>query len=71
MNEFKKLENETEEQYLWKIGQLVDSGKIEQFYPPLPINPKSIYFIMGVEPLDPKIVEPMRTMVLPSSIATR
>ena len=28
MNEFKKLENETEEQYLWKIGQLVDSGKV-------------------------------------------
>lgn len=28
MNEFKKLENETEEQYLWKIGQLVESGKI-------------------------------------------
>ena len=24
----KKLDNETEEQYLWKIGQLVDSGKI-------------------------------------------
>lgn len=31
MNEFKKLENETEEQYLWKIGQLVDSGKIESW----------------------------------------
>lgn len=31
MNEFKKLENETEEQYLWKIGQLVDSGKIENW----------------------------------------
>lgn len=28
MDELKKLENETEEQYLWKIGQLVDSGKI-------------------------------------------
>ena len=28
MDEFKKLENETEEQYLWKIGQLVDSGKV-------------------------------------------
>lgn len=31
MDEFKKLENETEEQYLWKIGQLVDSGKIENW----------------------------------------
>ena len=31
MNEFKRLENETEEQYLWKIGQLVDSGKIESW----------------------------------------
>ena len=31
MNELKKLENETEEQYLWKIGQLVDSGKIENW----------------------------------------
>lgn len=31
MNEFKKLENETEEQYLWKIGQLVDSGKVENW----------------------------------------
>lgn len=31
MSEFKKLENETEEQYLWKIGQLVDSGKIESW----------------------------------------
>ena len=32
MNELlKKIENETEEQYLWKIGQLVDSGKIESW----------------------------------------
>ena len=31
MNDFKKLENETEEQYLWKIGQLVDSGKVENW----------------------------------------
>lgn len=31
MNDFKKLENETEEQYLWKIGQLVDSGKVESW----------------------------------------
>ena len=31
MDDFKKLENETEEQYLWKIGQLVDSGKIESW----------------------------------------
>lgn len=31
MSEFKKLENETEEQYLWKIGQLVDSGKVESW----------------------------------------
>ena len=28
MNDFKKLENETEEQYLWKIGRLIDSGKV-------------------------------------------
>lgn len=31
MNDFNKLDNETEEQYLWKIGQLVDSGKIESW----------------------------------------
>lgn len=31
MNELKKLENETEEQYLWKIGQLVDSGKVSNW----------------------------------------
>ena len=31
MDEFKKLDNETEEQYLWRIGQLVDSGKIESW----------------------------------------
>lgn len=32
MNELlKKLTTETEEQYLWKIGQLVDSGKIESW----------------------------------------
>ena len=31
MNKFKKLDNETEEQYLWKIGQLVDSGKIDSW----------------------------------------
>lgn len=32
MNEkLKKLENETEEQYLWKVGQLIDSGKIESW----------------------------------------
>ena len=31
MNDFKKLNNETEEQYLWKIGQLIDSGKIESW----------------------------------------
>lgn len=30
-DDFKKLENETEEQYLWKIGQLVDSGKVESW----------------------------------------
>lgn len=28
MIDLKKLESETEEQYLWKIGQLVDSGKV-------------------------------------------
>ena len=28
------------------ICKYVYSGKIEQFYPPLPINPKSIYFII-------------------------
>ena len=26
--DIKKLESETEEQFLWKVGQLVDSGKI-------------------------------------------
>lgn len=31
MDSFKKLENETEEQYLWKIGQMVDSGKIDSW----------------------------------------
>lgn len=31
MNNLKKLENETEEQYLWKIGQLVDSGEIDSW----------------------------------------
>ena len=31
MNDLKKLESETEEQYLWKIGQLVDSGKVENW----------------------------------------
>ncbi len=31
MDKLKKLENETEEQYLWKIGQLVDSGKVESW----------------------------------------
>ncbi len=32
MNELlKKLKTETEEQYLWKIGQLVDSGKVESW----------------------------------------
>ena len=31
MEELKRLENETEEQYLWKIGQLVDSGKIDSW----------------------------------------
>lgn len=29
--ELKKLEYETEEQYLWKIGQLIDSGKIDSW----------------------------------------
>ena len=31
MDEFKKLDGETEEQYLWKIGQLVDSGKVDSW----------------------------------------
>lgn len=31
MNELKKLESETEEQYLWKIGQLIDSGRIDNW----------------------------------------
>lgn len=31
MNELKKLENETEEQYLWRIGNLIDSGNIENW----------------------------------------
>ena len=29
--DLKKLESETEEQYLWKIGQLVDSGQVENW----------------------------------------
>lgn len=28
MDELKKLECETEEQYLWKVGQLIDSGRV-------------------------------------------
>ena len=31
MIELKKLESETEEQFLWKVGQLVDSGQIESW----------------------------------------
>jgi len=31
MFEIKKLPEETEEQFLWKIGQMVDSGKIESW----------------------------------------
>ena len=31
MEELKRLENETEEQYLWKVGQLVDSGKVDSW----------------------------------------
>ena len=31
MNEFKRMNNETEEQYLWRIGQLVDSGKVDSW----------------------------------------
>ena len=31
MFDIKKLESETEEQFLWRIGQLVDSGKIESW----------------------------------------
>lgn len=31
MIDLKKSESETEEQYLWKIGQLVDSGQIENW----------------------------------------
>lgn len=31
MDSLKKIENETEEQYLWKIGQMVDSGKIDSW----------------------------------------
>ena len=27
----KRMKNETEEQYLWKIGQLIDSGKVENW----------------------------------------
>ena len=29
--DIKKLPTETEEQYLWKIGQLVDSGDLESW----------------------------------------
>lgn len=31
MTEIKKLPDETEEQFLWKIGQLVDSGQVENW----------------------------------------
>lgn len=31
MIEIKKLPDETEEQFLWKVGQLVDSGKVESW----------------------------------------
>lgn len=31
MIKLKKLESETEEQFLWKVGQLVDSGQIENW----------------------------------------
>lgn len=31
MDELKRLESETEEQYLWKIGQLVDSGRVDSW----------------------------------------
>lgn len=31
MIELKKLESETEEQFLWRVGQLVDSGQIENW----------------------------------------
>ena len=31
MIDLKRLESESEEQYLWKIGQLVDSGRIENW----------------------------------------
>ena len=31
MIEIKKLPSETEEQFLWKIGQMVDAGKIESW----------------------------------------
>lgn len=31
MSEIKKLPTETEEQFLWKVGQLVDSGKVENW----------------------------------------
>ena len=31
MIDIKKLPNETEEQFLWKVGQLVDSGEIENW----------------------------------------
>ena len=31
MYEIKKTPNETEEEFLWKVGQLVDSGEIESW----------------------------------------
>ena len=31
MIEIKKKTNETEEQFLWRIGQMIDSGKIENW----------------------------------------
>lgn len=31
MDELKKIHSETEEQYLWRVGQLVDSGKVDSW----------------------------------------
>ena len=31
MNDFKKRPDENERQYIWRIGQLVDSGRIENW----------------------------------------
>ena len=44
MIDIKKLESETEQQFLWRIGQLVDSGQVENW---ASINDIVNYEILG------------------------